>query len=63
MVLTFVDRHGSIARREADDLCQIDSERASRLLRGLRDDGRLKLIGHKRSARYVKPGEPDPRAS
>lgn len=63
MVLTFVDQHGSIARREAADLCQIDSERASRLLRRLRDEGRLELVGHKRSARYVKPGEPDPPAS
>ena len=60
MVLTFVDRHGSIARCEAADLCQVDSERASRLLRRLRDQGRLELIGHKRSARYVKPGEPEP---
>ena len=60
MVLTFVDRHGSIARREAADLCRIDSERASRLLRRLRDEGKLRLIGHKRSARYVKPEKSDP---
>lgn len=55
MVLTFVDKHGSITRREATDLCQIDSERASRLLRGLRDEGKLRLVGEKRSSRYVKP--------
>ena len=54
MVLTFVDRHGSIARREAADLCQITSERASRLLRRLRDEGKLELIGKKRAAHYVK---------
>ena len=55
MVLTFVDQHGSIARREAADLCQIASERASRLLRRLRDEGKLDLVGKKRAAHYVKP--------
>lgn len=55
MVSTFVERHGSITRREAVDLCQITSEQASRLLRRMRDDGKLTLIGEKRAARYVKP--------
>lgn len=53
MVLTFVDRNGSITRREATELCQIDSERASRLLRRLRDEGSLEMHGVKRSAYYV----------
>ncbi len=56
MVLTFVDRHSSITRREAAELCQIDPERASRLLRRLRDEGKLDMLGEKRSSRYVKPG-------
>lgn len=55
MVLTFVDRHGSITRREAADLCRIPPERASRLLRRLRDKGALELVGRKRAARYVRP--------
>lgn len=55
MVLTFVDRHESITRREAADLCRITSEQASRLLRRLRDEGKLTLIGEKRAARYLKP--------
>ncbi len=55
MVLTFVERHGSITRREASELCQIDSERASRLLRRMRDEGRLDMQGEKRTSRYVKP--------
>lgn len=58
MMLTFVDRHGSITRREAAELCRITPERASRLLRGLRDEGELELLGHKRSARYVRPNVP-----
>ena len=55
MVLTFVDRHDSITRREAADLCRITSEQASRLLRRLRDEGKLILVGEKRAARYLKP--------
>ncbi len=57
MVQTFVERHGTITRREAAELCQIDSERASRLLRRLRDEGKLDMLGQKRSSRYVKPGK------
>ncbi len=59
MVLTFVDRNGSITRREATELCQIDSERASRLLRRLRDDGRLEMHGVRRSAYYVMKYDAD----
>lgn len=55
MVLTYVDRHDSITRREAAELCQLDSGQASRLLRRLRDQGKLALDGARRSARYVKP--------
>ena len=55
MVLTFVDQHDSITRREAADLCRITSEQASRLLRRLRDEGKLTLVGEKRAARYLKP--------
>ena len=53
MVLTFVDRNGSITRRQATELCQIDSPRASRLLRRLRNEGTLEMHGVKRAAYYV----------
>lgn len=52
MVLTFVLRHGSISRREASELCQVDSDTASRLLRRMRDAGKLVLVGERRGARY-----------
>jgi len=55
MVLTYVDRHGSITRREAAELCQLESEQASRLLRRLRSEGKLELVGQRRTAKYVKP--------
>lgn len=56
MVMTYVERHGRITRREVSDLCQLDSEQASRLLRRLRDDGRLEMSGTKRTAEYRLPG-------
>ena len=56
MILTFVRAHGSIARRQAADLCQLDSASAARLLRDLRGRGDLVLVGERRTARYVLPG-------
>ena len=52
MVMTYARRHKSITRREAADLCQIDSEEASRLLRRLRDEGKLVLVGERRGSHY-----------
>jgi len=54
MILTFVARHGGITRGEAAALCHIAPEQASRLLRRLRDEGKLELIGERRTARYVQ---------
>ncbi len=52
MILTFVGRHGSISRKEAADLCQLDPNAASTVLRGLRDEGRLVMEGSRRGSRY-----------
>ncbi len=60
MVLTFVERHGSITRAEAAGLCRIDSARASRLLRRLRDENKLQMVGKKRASRYVRPASTPP---
>ncbi len=57
MVASFVDRQGSINRREAAELCRVTPAQASRLLRRMRDDGRLKLIGQRRTAHYVRPAQ------
>ena len=57
MILTFVRGHGSIARRQAADLCRLDSASAARVLRALRDSGDLDLVGERRTARYVLPGD------
>ena len=55
MVRTFVERHGSITRRQAAELCQVAPLQAGRLLRKLRDEGELKMLGERRGARYVLP--------
>ena len=55
MIRTFVERHGSIARRQASALCQVAPLQAGRLLRKLRDEGELKMVGERRGARYVLP--------
>ena len=54
MVLTFVERHGAITRKETSELCQIDAPQASYLLRRLRDQGKLRMEGTRRTAVYVK---------
>ena len=55
MVRTFVERHGSITRRQASELCQVAPLQAGRILRKLRDEGELAMMGERRGARYVLP--------
>ena len=57
MVMTFVDRHNEISRSEAAELCQLGSAQASRLLRRLRNEGKLVLVGERRGAKYKNPGK------
>ena len=52
MILTYVARHGSIARAEAADLCRIAPDQASRLLRRMVRSGKLIMTGSRRTARY-----------
>lgn len=55
MVLSYVEAHGRITRREAADLCQIDSRDARALLERLVGKGALVLRGKKRGAYYERP--------
>ncbi len=55
MVFSYLERFDSISRHQAAELCHISPDQASRLLRSLRDEGRLVLVGSKRGARYVLP--------
>jgi predicted HTH transcriptional regulator len=55
MVLQYVDAHGQITRTEAAELCSLTPDQASRLLRRLAKDGKLKLRGERRGSEYVRP--------
>jgi ATP-dependent DNA helicase RecG len=54
MVLTYLEGHGQITRREAAELCAIDSRQASRLLQKMVDRGELLMRGAGRTAYYVR---------
>jgi ATP-dependent DNA helicase RecG len=53
MVLQYVKTHNRITRQEAAELCRINEDQASRLLRKLTAANRLKLVGQGRGAYYV----------
>lgn len=55
MIRTFVERHGSITRREASELCQLAPTQAGRILRELREGGELVMVGERKWARYELP--------
>jgi ATP-dependent DNA helicase RecG len=57
MVLTFVTSHGSITRSQAAELGRLTPSEASQLLRRLAASGLLRLVGERRGAHYVLPGE------
>lgn len=52
MVLTYVDRHGSIRRREVAELCRITDRQAKTLLQKMVADNRLTRSGNRRTAMY-----------
>ncbi|MBM97045.1 MAG: ATPase [Oceanospirillaceae bacterium] len=55
MVLSHVQHHGRVQRQEVMDLCHLSKDQATRLLKALREDGRLQQQGEKRGAYYILP--------
>ena len=53
MVLTYLEEHGSIARSDTAQLCQLTPDQASRLLRRMVKEGKLIMTGARRTARYT----------
>ena len=51
----FVQKHGSISRSQAAELCEIEPVLAGQVLRDMRDEGLLDMVGERRGARYVAP--------
>lgn len=52
MVLNYIDKHGSIKRVEAMDLCRISKDQAYKLLNRLKDSGKIEKKGEKKGAVY-----------
>ena len=53
MVLSHVLHHGQIRRSEVIDLCHLTEDQAAKLLKRLKDDGRLVQSGEQRWAFYT----------
>ncbi|MEN9376906.1 MAG: hypothetical protein RL710_2063 [Pseudomonadota bacterium] len=53
MVLSHVRHHGQIRRSEVIDLCHLTDDQAAKLLKRLKDDGRLVKSGERRWAFYT----------
>jgi len=58
-VLHFVQQNGSISRSDAAELLETTPDRASLLLRAMRDNGLLEMVGERRGTRYVLPAHSD----
>jgi ATP-dependent DNA helicase RecG len=56
MILTFVSAHGRITRAQAADLCAIAPEQASRVLRRLAQEGKLRQQGERKGTYYELSG-------
>jgi len=54
MVLKFIEKHGSIKRADATELCQISPFQASRLLKRLANDGKIIPKGKGKGTFYVR---------
>lgn len=54
MVLNYIDKHGSIRRADAADLCRISPMQATRLLKRLVEAQEIKSAGAGRSTRYER---------
>lgn len=60
MVLQYVRSYGSIARAQAAELCQVTPTEAGALLRRMTQQGKLRLVGQRRAARYFLDEEQPP---
>ena len=54
MVLAYIDKHGVIKRGEAADLCRLSPPQAYRLLKRLKEQGKIRQTGERRYAVYTR---------
>ena len=55
MVLSYIEKHGSIKRGDVMDLCHLDRNQAYRLLAKMKQAGKIKQIGEQKGAVYELP--------
>lgn len=54
MVLSYIDKHGSIKRAEAMELCHLTRDQAAKLLTKMKKQDRLEMHGERKGAHYVR---------
>lgn len=54
MVLSYIDKHGSIKRAEVMDLCHLTKDQAAKLLKKMTKENRLEMHGERKGAYYVR---------
>jgi ATP-dependent DNA helicase RecG len=54
MVLSYIDKHGSIRRAEVMDLCRIGADQAYKLLKRLKNAGIIRKKGERKGAVYAR---------
>jgi ATP-dependent DNA helicase RecG len=54
MILSYIDKHGSIKRSEAAELCRISNDQAHRLLKNLKEKGIIVQKGQTKGSFYVR---------
>ncbi|MDL9947774.1 putative DNA binding domain-containing protein [Gordonia sp. ABSL11-1] len=59
MITDYANAYGSITRSQAAELCQTTPTQARSVLKRLVDDGRLRLTGERRGARYIPRESPE----
>jgi ATP-dependent DNA helicase RecG len=56
MVLSYIEKHGSIKRADVMDLCRITKDQAYKLLNRLKSKGKIAQIGSRKGAVYERKG-------
>lgn len=54
MVLSYIEKHGRIKRAEVMELCRITKDQAYKLLRLLKEQGKIKQMGERKGATYER---------
>lgn len=53
MIVTYALENGQVTRKQVEELLEVGSTKAFRLLRELCDEGKMKAQGNGKSSRYV----------